>query len=341
MTGPGKGNRRRRTVRSAIGSGRRQPLRLAMVNLPSSPARSLPVRPAPAAERTLPGIALVLATLFLFSCQDGISKLLAADYDPAQITFMRYLTMLALLAVPLLRAPGALRTRIPLLQIGRGVCLFASAILFIHALAYLPIAEATTIAFVSPLLVTALSIPLLGETVGIRRWSAVGIGFLGVLVVLRPGTGAFQPAALLPLASASAWAAALVLTRKMRGVDRALTTLVWSTLSGLLGAAVMLPFVWAPLTARSFALMAGQGILSLIGQMLLIVAYGWAPASVLAPFAYSQMLWATLIGYVVFAAVPARSTWLGAAIIVASGLYILHRERALATQRQRRAAPPA
>jgi drug/metabolite transporter (DMT)-like permease len=200
-------------------------------------------------------------------------------------------------------------------------------------LSFLPLADATAIVFISPLMITALSIPLLGEKVGIRRWIALCVGFVGVMVVIRPGTGAFNPAALLPLASATTWALCLVLTRTMHGADRVLTTLFYSTLTGLVAAGLMLPFFWVPPTPGALALMAGQGVLSTAGQALLIFGYGRAPASVLAPFHYSQMLWATLIGYFAFSTIPDVPTWAGAAIVIASGLYVIHRERVTARRR--------
>ncbi len=177
-------------------------------------SRAAPPAMIEGGERTLTGIAMVLAAMVLFSAMDGISKYLAVDYHPIEIAALRQLfTVLALLPF-IVRSPLALRTARPLLQIGRGLCMFCSSILFIVGLSHLPIADASAIGFVSPLLVTALSIPFLGEKVGIRRWTAVIVGFGGVMIVVRPGTGAFDPAALFPLGSAAAWALGLILTRR-------------------------------------------------------------------------------------------------------------------------------
>jgi drug/metabolite transporter (DMT)-like permease len=287
-------------------------------------------------ERTLTGIAMALVAMFLFSGMDGLSKYLAVDYHPIEIAAMRqFFTTLALLPF-LLRSPLALRTARPLLQIGRGLCMFCSSILFIFGLSHLPIADASAIGFVSPLLVTALSIPLLGEKVGIRRWTAVIVGFAGVMIVVRPGTGAFNPAALYPLASAAAWALGLILTRIMRNSDQVLTTIFYSTLVGLVIGGAALPFVWRTPDLAGLGLMAAMGLLSAISQTLLISAFARAAASILAPFSYSQMVWSTLIGYFVFATLPDALTWIGAAVVIASGLYTLHRERIVHRERMTR-----
>ncbi len=281
-------------------------------------------------ERTLTGIAMALAAMLLFSGMDGISKFLAVDYHPLEIAAMRHVfTTLALLPF-VIRSPSALRASRPLLQIGRGLCMYCSSIFFIFGLSHLPIADASAIGFVAPLLVTALSIPFLGEKVGIRRWSAVIVGFTGVMVVVRPGTGAFDPAALYPLVSAVAWALGLILTRIMHNSDQVLTTIFYSTLVGLVAGGAALPFVWQTPDLEGLALMAAMGVLSAISQTLLIAAFARAAASILAPFSYSQMLWSTLIGYFVFSTIPDAVTWTGAVIIIASGIYTLHRERIVA-----------
>jgi len=296
--------------------------------------------PIDGGERTLTGIAMALAAMVLFSGMDGISKFLAVDYHPLEIAAMRHVfTTLALLPF-VIRSPLALRASRPLLQVGRGLCMYASSILFIVGLSHLPIADASAIGFVSPLLVTALSIPFLGEKVGIRRWTAVIVGFTGVMIVVRPGTGAFNPAALYPLISAVAWAMGLILTRIMRNSDQVLTTIFYSTLVGLVVGRATLPFVWRTPDAEGLALMAAMGLLSAISQTLLIAAFTRAAASILAPFSYSQMLWSTLIGYFVFSTIPDAVTWTGAVIVIASGIYTLHRERIVA-QRDRAIARAA
>jgi drug/metabolite transporter (DMT)-like permease len=278
-------------------------------------------------ERNLAAIGLVLLAVALFSAMDAMSKILAADYDPIEIVWGRYLAILAMLAPAALRRPRLLLTAQPMLQAVRGVCVLASALLFIAGLARLPIADATAIGFASPLLVTALSIPMLGEEVGVRRWSAVVIGFLGVLIIVRPGSGAVGAAALLPLLSAVCWAMSLVVTRRMRRADTPLTTLLYSTAIGFVLSGAALPFVWHVPTISAATMLVAMGVLSASGQYLLIAGLTRGDASLLAPFTYSQIVWATLTGYFVFGTVPSSWTWCGAAVIVGSGIYIAHRER--------------
>jgi drug/metabolite transporter (DMT)-like permease len=277
-------------------------------------------------DRALAGIGMTLVAMLIFSGMDGISKVLTADYHPFEIACLRSLFTIAALAPFVARDTRTLRTVRPWHQIGRGLCMIVSSIFFIWGLSGLPIADASAIGFVSPLFVTALSIPLLGEQVGIRRWSAVLVGFVGVLIVVRPGSGTFNPAAVFPLASAVAWALGLILTRQMRSSEPVLTTIVYSTVVGIAVTGVALPVVWVAPDLQGWLLMALMGVLSAVGQTMMIVALTRAPASLLSPFSYSQMLWSTLIGLFVFETVPDAVTWLGAAIVIASGLYILHRE---------------
>ena len=191
----------------------------------------------------------------------------------------------------------------------------------------MPLADASAIGFTSPLLVTVLSVPLLGEHVGRRRWSAVAVGFAGVLVVIRPGSGAVGPAALLPLSSAVCWALSIVVTRRMGAADRPLTTLFYSTVIGLALSSAPLPYVWQSASLADWSIMATMALLSAGGQYLLIAGLSRGAASLLASFTYSQMIWSTLLGYFVFQAVPTVWTWSGAALIVASGIYTAHRAR--------------
>ena len=190
-------------------------------------------------------------------------------------------------------------------------------------------AEAAAIAFISPMIVTALSIPSLGEVVGSKRWGAVVVGLLGVFIVVRPGAGAFNPAAMLPILSATSWAVALVVTRKMRGSDGPLVSLTYAAIVGLLVTSALVPFTWVMPGWREIALGLVTGIVSTIAQWLLILAFQQTRASVLAPFSYSQLVWSGLLGYVIFGNVPDRWTLVGASVIIASGLYIAHRERAV------------
>lgn len=296
-----------------------------MTNAPALPV--LPADSRSGTERPFPAIGLVLLAVSLFSVMDSLSKRLVEHLDPIEVVWGRYLAILILLASLVLRRPSLLRTARPRLQLLRGIAILGAAVLFIAGLKRLPMADCTAIGFASPLMVTALSIPLLGERVGARRWSAVAVGFLGVLIVVRPGSGAIGTAALWPLASAACWALGLVLTRRMAGIDPPLTTLFLSSLAGFVLSSLALPVVWQPASLLDGATMAAMGALSAAGQYLLIAAFTRGAASLLAPFSYSQMIWSTLMGYLVFGAVPVASTWCGALIIIASGVYIAHRER--------------
>lgn len=291
--------------------------------------RALPAAAPPEAEeRPFAAIGLVLASLVLFSGIDACSKVLVADYSPILITWGRYTANLLLLLPFLLRAgPHPFATAGIGLQIGRGFAMGGSSVLFIAGLAQMAMPDATAVGFASPLFVTALSIPFLGERVGIRRWSAVAVGFVGVMIIVEPGSSAFHPASLFPLASAACWATGLIITRRIKTRDATLTTLLYTTVVALLIATIFLPWVWQPLTWRALALIAVMGVLSSAGQYLLLLGYQRGPASLLAPFSYMQIITATFWGAVLFGTWPGASTLIGASIVVASGLYVLHRER--------------
>jgi len=276
----------------------------------------------------LGGILLLLLAVLIFSCSDATAKYLSGELPLIEIVWLRYLTFALLLVPPTLRGGRmVLRSTRPGLQLWRGLSMLASSLLFIACLPILPLADATSIGFVSPLFITALSIPFLGEQVGMRRWAAIVVGLIGVLIVVRPGTSAFQPAALLPIFSALAWAAAIIITRKMSGADGTLTTLIFTALSSLLVVSVLVPFVWVMPTPRQVGLALVYGLFASGGQWLVVLAYHRAGASVLAPLTYSQLVWAAALGFLVFGAVPDTWTLVGAAVIIASGLYTAHRER--------------
>lgn len=282
-------------------------------------------------EHPLVAIGLVLGAMFLFTTTDGAAKYLTGALPAEQIIWMRYVVVSTILAPILLhrRADGLLRTRRPGLHVLRGLLLMTSGLLFVSALGHLPLELATAIGFVSPLYVTALSIPLLGEHVGVRRWTAVGIGFLGVLVILRPGGAAFTPAMLLPLASSFCWAIGLIITRRMRGEAHALTVLTYSSFAGLIASAPLAWLVWRSPTPGQWALLGAIGVLNALAQYLIIRAFMLAPASLLAPFSYSTIVWAVLIGALVFGSYPDPVSLAGTVILIGAGLYVWHRERAL------------
>lgn len=283
------------------------------------------------AQPVLPAILLVLCAVALFSMSDVLAKLLRQTLPAVEIAWLRYIVFMgfAVLLTARRRFAG-LRARRPVLQVLRGLGLVASSVLFITGLGYLPVAEATAISFISPAFITALSIPFLGETVGVRRWLAVGAGLAGVLIVIRPDPAALHAAAAFPLLSALCWAATIIITRRMGAGDRSETTLFWSALSGLAVLTIMVPAGFVLPAPGQVGIALVLGVCASVGQYMVIVAYRRVAASMLAPFSYAQILTATGLGFLVFGAVPDRATLAGAAIVVASGLYTAHRERARA-----------
>ena len=290
---------------------------------------------APKPPSTLLGILLITSAVSLFSVMDGFAKHLAAEYHPLQIAWMRYGVHLVLMLAVLRRSPvELLRTERPALQIARGGALLVCTLLFFFALRYIPLADATAIGQVSPLFVTVLSIPLLGEKVRARRWTAVGVGLIGALVILRPGLGVMHWAAILPLSMAAVFALYQIATRVLSATDKPTSTLFYSAVVGTVGTSFFGPFFWQTPSAVDFALMVAVGALGGIGHYLLILAFQQAPASLLAPLVYVQIATSALVGYVAFGDLPDRYTVGGALLIAASGIYIVYREAKLRTATQ-------
>jgi drug/metabolite transporter (DMT)-like permease len=278
----------------------------------------------------LTGIALMCGAVACFACLDTSAKFLSREMSIVQVVWARYAGAFvsAFLLWNPITHPRLVQTVRPGLQIVRAIALCLSSFLNFLALRYLQLDQALAITFSTPFLVAALAGPMLQEWVGPRRWAAIGVGFIGVLVVTRPGFGSIHPAALFSLAAAFTLAFYNVTTRLLARTDSSETTLFYSNFVGLLVTTPMLPFVWTrPAGIREIVLMAAVGILGSIGHYLLIVAHRLAPASVLAPFMYSQLVWVIMLGYAVFGDLPNRWTLAGAGIVVASGLYLLHRER--------------
>jgi len=295
-----------------------------------SAARNAPAR----ADRPFKGIALILASTVFLGASDVTAKYLSASLPSIEIAWIRFLVFALIMSPAML--PGsplfALRTERRGLHLLRGAALLGSSLFFISGLRYLPIAEASATGFVSPLFVTALSIIFLGEKVGLRRWIATALGLLGVIIILRPGTGAFHPAAFFPLVSALAWACTLIMTRMLSGSERAVTTMTYSSIAGVCILSTLVPFVWVAPTWHDILFGVFIGVASTAGQWIVVLAFRYADASVLAPFSYTQLLWVSILGFLVFGEVPDIWTITGAAFIVASGLYTAHRERVRRSQ---------
>ncbi len=303
--------------------------RLDSISVPL-PKKKQEARHAPArVDHPFKGIALVLLSTVFLGCSDVTSKYLSSSLPSIEITWIRFVTF-AFMFLPVM-LPGsplhAMRTERLGLQIMRGTALLGSSLFFITGLSYLPIAEASATGFVSPLFVTALSIIFLSEKVGMRRWIATAIGLTGVMIIIRPGSAAFHIAAFFPIVSAFCWAAALIMTRMMSGREAVLTTMAYSALTGVVIMTIMVPFVWVTPSWSAIGFGILIGVASTVGQWIIVLAYRYGDASVLAPFSYTQLLWVSILGFFIFGELPDVWTITGAAFIVASGLYIAHRER--------------
>ena len=288
-------------------------------------------RAAPgAASARLKAIGLMLGAVLSFSFLDASAKVLTGQLDTLQIVWARYLTHLlfALVLFNPFTNTGLFKSRNWTLEIVRGFLLLASTACNFVALRYLQLDETTTIIFAAPLLVATLAGPMLGEWIGPRRWAAIVVGFLGVLIVLKPGFGGLHWAASFSVLSMICYAFYSITTRKLAGVDGDGTMLVVSALVAMLALTPVVPFVWrTPDSLLAWALLGLTGVFGGFGHWLLIRAHRLAPASILMPFTYSQIVWMVLLGYLVFHDVPTGSTLLGAGVVIASGLYLLHRER--------------
>ncbi len=308
------------------------------------PGKKSARRRAPArTDHPFKGIALILLSTIFLGTSDATSKYLSKTLPSIEITWIRFVVF-ALIMVPAM-LPGSplysLRTeRLPL-HLLRGAALLGSSLFFISGLRYLPIAEASATGFVSPLFVTALSIIFLSENVGVRRWLATAVGLIGVLIILRPGTSAFHVAAFFPIVSALCWAFTLIMTRMMSGREHVLTTMTYSSLAGLGIMTALVPSVWVTPSWHDILFGLLVGVASTAGQWIVVLAFRYADASVLAPFSYTQLLWVSTLGFLIFGEVPDVWTVTGAACIVASGLYTAHRERVRRSQILATAAEPS
>lgn len=275
------------------------------------------------------GILLMSVAGAMFACLDATAKVLGRTMEAVDIVWLRYVTQVLLLLVLLRvwRDPSPFHMRRPLMQLARGLCLLGSTFFNFWALQYLQLAQTAAIMFGAPLLVTALAGPLLGESVGVRRWAAVLIGFAGVLIVLRPGTGTMHWAAVLSLCAMVNYGLYAVLTRRLHATETSVSLLMISAIVGTVALAPVAPGAIDDLHGVAWALALLMGAVGGIGHFALVRAHRIASASVLAPFIYTQMIWMIALGYLLFGDVPDGWTLVGAGVIVTAGLYILHRER--------------
>ncbi|MBK5925907.1 DMT family transporter [Rhodobaculum claviforme] len=276
------------------------------------------------------GILTICAGVAFLVCNDAIAKILTDRYDPVQIIFLRNLIAVPMIValVLALRGSHALRTRHLWVHALRGGLMLLGAYLYFTSLRFLPLAEATALIFSAPIFITALSVPLLGETVGWRRWGAVLLGFIGVLVIVQPGAEGFQPAALLPVAAAALYALFMVSARWIGPSEGIWTMMLFVVLFPMLYAAPFALWVWTPVRAEDLGLFAAIAVLGSLGITLIGQAFRMAPAAVVAPFDYTALIWAVALGWLIWGDVLAVSTGVGALIIVASGIIIVLREAA-------------
>jgi drug/metabolite transporter (DMT)-like permease len=282
------------------------------------------------------GILLMCAGTCLFPFMNAAVKLLAAKYPVPEIVWARFTGHLIIMLIIFLphHRWRLLWPRRPTVQIGRSLLMLVSNMVFVIAIASVPLATASAIGFTSPLIVTALSVPLLHEQVGWRRWSAVMVGFAGALIVIRPGNGFHDPAVLLLLFSALAYALYQIATRWVGRYDNAATGIVFAALIGSLAMSVVLPFVFvAPQTLFDALLFLSLGVLGGLGHYLIIRAFQLGNAAVMAPLGYVELIGTATLGYLIFGNFPDLWTWVGAGVIIASGLYIAVRERKRREQR--------
>jgi drug/metabolite transporter (DMT)-like permease len=297
-----------------------------------------PDRSAPELGRpdVLRGILLMCAGTAMFPFMNTAVKLLTARYPVAEIVWARFtghLIIMLIVFLPQYRWT-LLRTRRPTVQIGRSVLMLVSNMVFVMAIGRVPLATASAIGFTSPLIVTALSVPLLHESVGWRRWTAVLVGFGGALLVIRPGSGFHHPAVLLLLASAVAYALYLIGTRWVSRYDNAATGIIFAALLGSLAMTVVLPFAFVmPRTLWDGLLFCSLGMFGGVGHYLIIRAFQLGPAAVIAPLGYVELIGTSTLGYLIFDNFPDLWTWVGAGVIIASGIYVAFRERRRREQR--------
>ena len=292
----------------------------------------------PGSSSIVRGITIMTAAMLIVPSMDVLAKVLTRSMPAMEVAFARFVGQL-LVATLVGLAIGEGRRLMPPNPAGhllRGLFLAATSLLFFTALATMPLTDALAIAFAEPMILTAVSPWLLGETVGWRRWAACGVGFVGTLIIIRPSFEQFGTTALLPLAAAFTFAGYHVMTRRLSG-QGTLTAVQFTTgLIGTIALGIGLaisanagwlsgPVVWPQ--GWSWVIFLSIGIISFVTHGMIVTAFGHAPAAVLAPFGYLEIVSATALSFLVFGDFPDRPTWAGIALIVASGLYIVHRER--------------
>lgn len=277
---------------------------------------------------SLRGIGLFLLAIFIFACLDTLAKYMTRELHVMEIAWGRYVfsSVFLLVLVPRYGLIRPLRSARPWFQVMRALLLAVVSLMFFTAVSYLPLVNVTAIGFAAPLILTALGHFVLGERVGVRRWLAIAVGFAGVLVIIRPGLDIVHWAAFIALAMAASNAVYQLATRMLAGVDSPQTTIFFTNIAGSIGFSLLIPFFWSSPGLTGWIAMAALGFMGGLGHYLLIQAFSHAPVSLLAPYAYTAILWVTMSGYLIFGELPDFWTIIGAAIIIASGIYVFYRE---------------
>ncbi|CUH42459.1 DMT family transporter [Ruegeria atlantica] len=282
-------------------------------------------------NNTRAGIALMIGATIVFALQDGISRHLAGTYNTYMVVMIRYWFFAAFVIALAARAPGGLKVTTQTsqlkLQIFRGLLLAAEICVAVFSFTVLGLIDAMAVFICYPLLIAALSGPVLGEQVGWRRWAAIGVGCIGVLIILQPGVGVFNPWAIVPLISAFMFAVYGLLTRYVSRRDNSATSFFWTGVSGAVAMTLVGMWFWEPMAQTDWAWMALLCVSGVLGHWLLIKCYEMAEASAVQPFAYFHLVWSAILGISVFGETLRPEVVIGAALVVAAGLFTLWRER--------------
>ncbi len=288
----------------------------------------MPNTPAPQQNDNRAGIFWMVMTMLMFVSMDTCAKYLVSLYPTMQAVWGRYFFQVVILLVVLApRIPGLIKTQSLLFQLIRSLFLLGATLCFFTGLGTIQVAEASAIMFTAPLMLTAAAPFVLKEKVGIRRWVSVAIGFIGAMIIIRPGLGGIADGAFWVLGAAACYACYQLSTRALSGQDSVLTTLFYSALLGAVIMSAIVPYHFVMFAPLDWAIMALAGLFGTLGHFCMIKAFTNAEASQIAPYSYTNLIWASVIGFVLFGTLPDMWTYVGAGIIIAAGLYILHREQ--------------
>ena len=279
-------------------------------------------------SRSQLGVVLMLCAMFLFSAGDTLAKFLTSSFHPVQIIWFRQLGLLIGVLILLnIKGFSILHSQQRGLQMTRGVLAIGSSLLFVFAVRYVPLVDAVAASFVAPFFLTIAGAFVLKETIGIRRWAAVIVGFVGALIVIRPGMGVVHPAVMLVVVAAALYAARQVIGRLLADTDKTITTIAYTALTASVVISVPLIFYWRwPAGLDQWVMLFSMALVASLGEILIIKALEVAEAAVVAPIHYTLIIWGTMYGFLVFDQLPDQWTLIGALIIVAAGLYTLRRD---------------